>query len=688
MTKKDPPDKYKTIKCPLNNILRNANNHDRILDAICRTNKIVTNAYQFIRLYLLYNYNNCNPLIELNKDVIKLVFKALIVDSRGQKVKGNNAVLLNKFIEFYNNQYKYILVNKIDATNLSHILEYTSIGMITNIENNIKLNFIAYIKRFVNSSFKLKNNNTISKKELDKDLYEIKQDLLNNTLLCKNIYHEWIIKHRNNILPDGNFDIEDLNNNPQKYIKCMIYMCLEIEKLGTKLFQFMPIRSNFILKYIPIDTSILIDLLIDKQALYFLTEKYKNDTNIENKIIFTKKKKLLVKNDLNNNIDYFKNEIWYIYFKLDYKVFKYNKYSFDYKLSTDGYAVSLQMIKNIYIEGEINKKKNIKNKRKEKNEIYSNFTIEEKEEYIKTEKLKKKNEIEKRRKENKEKYKQLSKEEKIKVIKTMNKNDYTYIDDLNKEQYNDLINKDWVVVDPGKKNLLSMMSNKGVYLRYTNKQHIFLTKRKKYQDIINKYKVKYNIYEYETELSKYNLKTCNYSIFRKSITERNKYYDTLIELYKNNIFRKYKWYSYINKKRAESNIVNTIEKKYGKNINIIYGDWSNGKQMKNFISTPNISLKRKIAEKFNVYNIDEYNTSKLHYITEEKTENLYLPDKKGVSRKIHSILTYKMENNRSGCINRDMNAIKNMIKIVEYYIEYRKRPEKYKRGIIKNSFNL
>ena len=71
------------------------------------------------------------------------------------------------------------------------------------------------------------------------------------------------------------------------------------------------------------------------------------------------------------------------------------------------------------------------------------------------------------------------------------------------------------------------------------------------------------------------------------------------------------------------------------------------------------------------------------YKFQTKTENLYLPDKKGISRKLHSVLTYKMENNRNGCIHRDINAIKNMVKIVEYYIKYKQRPEKYKRGNIK-----
>ncbi len=61
-------------------------------------------------------------------------------------------------------------------------------------------------------------------------------------------------------------------------------------------------------------------------------------------------------------------------------------------------------------------------------------------------------------------------------------------------------------------------------------------------------------------------------------------------------------------------------------------------------------------------------------------ENLYLPDLKGKTRKLHSVLTYKMENKQIGCINRDENAVNNMIKIVNHYLDKKERPLKYQRG--------
>ena len=104
--------------------------------------------------------------------------------------------------------------------------------------------------------------------------------------------------------------------------------------------------------------------------------------------------------------------------------------------------------------------------------------------------------------------------------------------------------------------------------------------------------------------------------------------------------------------------------------------------MRNFISTPNLTLKRKLKERFQLYNIDEFRTSCLSYKTEEKCGNLYLiinKDKKQKLRKIHSILTYKMENSRMGCINRDKNGCKNIQKIFNSYMEKGEIPLKYRR---------
>ena len=102
---------------------------------------------------------------------------------------------------------------------------------------------------------------------------------------------------------------------------------------------------------------------------------------------------------------------------------------------------------------------------------------------------------------------------------------------------------------------------------------------------------------------------------------------------------------------------------------------------------PNVGLKRLLSKRFEVYLIDEYNTSKLNYSTKEEMKHLKVTtqykDKGGkkqkYSRELYSVLTYKMENGNIGCINRDYNAVLNMKLIVESIINGNGRPKEYCR---------
>ena len=77
-------------------------------------------------------------------------------------------------------------------------------------------------------------------------------------------YYVFLRHQRANIFPAEFIDSYefDIKEYPQKYMKYMIYMCLEIEKLGTKSFQFFPLRTNVVPKFIPIDTNTLIYLYL------------------------------------------------------------------------------------------------------------------------------------------------------------------------------------------------------------------------------------------------------------------------------------------------------------------------------------------------------------------------------------------------------------------------------------------
>ena len=181
-------------------------------------------------------------------------------------------------------------------------------------------------------------------------------------------------------------------------------------------------------------------------------------------------------------------------------------------------------------------------------------------------------------------------------------------------------------------------------------------------------------------MNNYNSKTCDYDKFKEYISQKNELNNKLFGVYNNtDYFKKLNWYSYINTKRSDANLVQLIKNTYGSDIIIIIGDWSVSKQMRNFMSTPNLGLKRVLSSEFTVYNVDEFRTSCLNYKTEERCENLYLPDARNKKRKIHAILTYQMENKRKGCINRDKNGVNNIRKVVKYYLETGERLPKFSR---------
>lgn len=675
-TIKKPPDPLRTVKTSFKSIIKPELNQEIIFDAVNRTHQIVIHTYQFLRLWILNKYHNKEIIPIITTDIISMAMKALVPPSAGPKPKGTNLQYYNEFVLFYNDTYKSLnYETKISGSNLSQILGYMTTDIITNIENNVKRNFISYVKRFVNSSYKKINNEILDKvskkekiskrKELNQELYQVKEDLLNNTLSSNERYHEWINKHRKNIFPTEytNSYEYDIDCNPQKYLKYMIYMCLELEQLEVKSFQFFPLRTDIIPKYIPIDTATLVDLMID-------TDKNKYFKNIENE----------------------KNNIWSMYFNLELQIFKQKNYQFDYRISTDCFGVSIQLIHNDSVQLSKDKKANMKAKRNSSKELYKTMTQEEKESYkaelVKQQKgIQDNYKLELKQKKDKERtnFKKLTKEEQKKVIGENKKKkfiEFPYLENLDNNQLEALNTNKWVVIDPGKRVLLYMKDREGNTFRYSNKQHVNTTKRLKYQRLLQNYRNKKDISNIENELSDYNSKTCNYEKFKLFISNKNRLNNILLEKYQNEIFRKYKWYSYINKKKSETTLIKNIKQKYCNDSILIMGDYSDkncANKLKGKMSTPNLGLKRKLGEHFTVYTLDEFRTSCLNYKTEEKCENLYLPDKKGVIRSIHSILTYQTENSRMGCINRDENATNNMIKLVNYFLENKDRPQKFKR---------
>jgi len=340
MKKKKKQDKikssiYKCYKNTFYNIINDEQMKKKINDAIIRTNKITTRTYMVLRLFLIKNFNeninlfNNNDKENINKldNIIRDIHTVICKEGQGKR-----RIVLDEFRLFYNNEYQQdndLLLNKV---NLNQSLNYEIDRIITCYKNSIISNFFNNLFRFINCMFdyktneefiKLTNKDKIKefKKQHFKELKQVKNDLLKNTLTSDQKYHKWINKYKNLILPnftdiDDNYHY-DIKLNPLNYLKYMIYMSSELENNEKKQFQCIPMRTNITTKHIDIDTKSLIELSSLKNKDNYLS-------------------------DIKNN----KEWIWKQYFDMNNKCFKIkNNYRFNYRIITDGVSVSLCFIR-------------------------------------------------------------------------------------------------------------------------------------------------------------------------------------------------------------------------------------------------------------------------------------------------------------------------------------------------------
>ena len=103
------------------------------------------------------------------------------------------------------------------------------------------------------------------------------------------------------------------------------------------------------------------------------------------------------------------------------------------------------------------------------------------------------------------------------------------------------------------------------------------------------------------------------------------------------MFRKLNFRRSVRTKQSEEVLLNEIENKFlsknekekGKKILLLYGDYSRTSQMKKTIPTPNIGFKKLLLKRFeilevNEYNTIQYNTSKLYNKTFKEMKNVFM----------------------------------------------------------------
>jgi len=645
-------DYMKTNKDNIKNVLKDQTILPIINDLVNRTNKIVIHAYQFIKLYCIFLYENELKFPVIDKEFICDVFKVLTIRlcGSGGYTEDNMPEQLQELTEFYREHYSNTISNNetIYYDKLSYILPYEAIDMITNINNNIQEHFIDHLNKYINIVFNIKdksakitteNKDKNIRKQLHKQLYDeigkVKKDLMHfGDLTSDEKYHKWIIQERIKLYPNKTrFDNDNmyyhLKSNTQDFLHSMFHISIELEKLNEvriqneekqiRLFNVLPLRTNIISKNICIDTCGLISNFLGDEP----TTKHLRDYKKEN-------------NQIN---------LWNNFFKLNKRVFKKGqKYTFSHMIRTDGVSCCV-----LFVRVDANGKplsKTWKNKK---------CCEEENIDYI----------------------------EKVELTE-------------------ELKNMKVVCADPNYSDLIycgSKDENGNLQtFRYTQNQRRLETRLKKYNKIIDNINKEtkienQTIKEIETELSLLNSKTCDYDKFMYYCIEKNNINYKLYSHYEQAFFRKFKLNRFTNTQKSELKMVKNFSNKYGKPDKTIFimGDYDKGDyHMKG--KEPVICKKfRRIFRNacYKTFLVNEFRTSKLcnccngelEYFLERPSQKPKLK-KENKTEICHGLLRCQSVKHKSEIFhNRDKNAVQNMLNIVKSVFETGKRPNIFCREI-------
>ena len=655
-----------TNKDSLSNIIKNVKSDNGrtikniIIDAVNRAHKIIIHTNQFLKYLLIFLHDqsishpgaftsNLKIDVQLIRTIMnKVSFKN---EDRGKPALHNKTTVL---VDFFYQRYYSKTIKKEDIVSrdlLKHVLNYEEQDIIKNISTNISEHFVSHLKFYIRIFYKVdeqiasvRKNKKLTQEDKEKQIkciknthYNIFKDIMStekSNFISDEEYHENIKIFRITFLPPKNKFLKnsihyDVVAKPLDYVNNMIAINKAIETINAetvknckpgkspqlyRLFNAIPLRTSIIPKYITIDTAALL-------ALFTVENKSYNMRNIPK----------------------IQHAMWNKYFKLNKKSFKRNGFKFNYMIKTDGIGASIIMVQT-------------DNKG---NPIVKPSIAEQK-------------------------YYQ-------------NSSQCKYIDEIKPSI---LSGYNISPGDPGHSDITfgkkDPKTGKITTLKFTRNQRNIDIKNAKYNKIRKKQKTEVingkTITELESELSKYDHKTCDIINFFLYIGKKNKINRLLFNHYGKNIYRKLRFNTYINSTRSEDNMINKFKEIMGtpEQTIVAIGDYSN-KSLKG--TKPAITSKwRKIFIKhgYQVYLTDEYNTSKISSCCGDHAENFLPREHKNWKEKRLKKIAYEKRSGKKSLVwklvrckicksihNRDVNAVKNMFKIIEAHLKGSPRPKRY-----------
>lgn len=120
-----------------------------------------------------------------------------------------------------------------------------------------------------------------------------------------------------------------------------------------------------------------------------------------------------------------------------------------------------------------------------------------------------------------------------------------------------------VGLDPGKKNVATMIDSRGVSLKYSARQRAFESKLCRYKRVLLKEKIAAGIETLETELSKFSHRSNHFGEFLLYLEAKRAFDRKAEKFYNQEKWRGWKFRLFCNRKSSEARFVNKVASTYG-----------------------------------------------------------------------------------------------------------------------------
>ena len=638
--------RLKVVKNKFKPFLVNPELYEGIFKVVHTANQMSYIAHTYLNFHILRILTLGLPIPDLSSQAFYCHLYSAVIPI-GETTRPNQEFTdsLKEFLECFPTDFEYP-----DKANMSQLQNTMSAQLVTQVTNHLEVNIDTRFGRYLKAVYEIEDGRErqyiTNRAMYGPSGYTSKFDTYKNQKeLDAYNKRQSIIEKYSKVFKE----LSSISNNKKYYgelLKFHYMIHKEVENKEGKKWSLLPEKGSFITSHLEISTSTLPDVLS-----LCLTEK--------SKAYFGAKGK----------------EVWSEYFKIPKRR---GTFKFEGTITTNGYDVSVHYRKITRDFSRYLKRKEIP--------VYDDLTTEEKIKTIIAYKEEKNEEFTKEA----DKKKETEKDKKKKKEKS--DKDRSFLKEVQK-----LIEEGRLRIfgnDPGDRCLFTMSDVDDKVIRCTRKEYKHLTGQGKRTKKINTRK---DSLRFVQELSKYSLHTSDLEKYKKNLKEILKYVHKMFSEYKREYYRKLQFTGYIKKQLTYNALCNKIEgKEKGKEK--IEGDeekkiligWGNGggnrKGLKG-TKLPCKGFKNEVERKCRrvlLKDVDEYLTTQMCSKCGCKTGDVKVKKTiKGVERLVSVYGLRRCTNNECRITwDRDVNASRNILKILMCELEGKERPEYLQRKTV------